>query len=709
MLASAARMRSMRNAALWALLAGTLGASLTFGAKAPFTFEAMMKIARIDEPQLSPDGKTVAFTVQTIDMPNNTKPAQIYVVPVDGGGAPRRLTNDGNSNTRPRWMPDSKRIVFVSDRSNGSQIWSMNADGTDPKPLTNVPTGADGVTVSPDGKLILFTSEVYPSCAPPNAIAGVDYDATCNKTNLEQENASKMKARVYTSLLYRHWTQYTGKRRQHLLIETLDGGNRIRDLTPGNLSAPPFSLGSPDAYAFSPDSVQITYVSNTDADLSTSTNSDLFAVAAAGGEAKRITTNPGADEGPLYSPDGKYLAYRTQIRAGYESDQWRLAVMDLQSGTMNTLADSLDRWMQEYTWAPDSKRIFFTIADRGTNPLMMIAPTGGPIATIAHGPTSVGAMQFTADGRTMIYTEQSGSKPAEINKAVSKGGTGSPLTHLNDSVLDQYELTALEKISVDAGNGSKVESYVVKPPNFNASVKYPVLFAIHGGPQGDWGESWSYRWNAQVFAGAGFIVVLPNPHGSTGYGQNFTDAVNGDWGGRAYDDIMATVDYVSNLPYVDKDRIVAAGASYGGYMIDWILGHTDRFRALVSHAGVYDLRSEAGTTEELWFPKWEFQGFPWENPEQYEKWSPSSYVKNFKTPTLVTHGELDYRVPIGQGQQLFTALQQMKIPSKLVQFPDEGHWIMKPQNSEFWYATVIDWLSGYTKKGPADIKPASGN
>jgi dipeptidyl aminopeptidase/acylaminoacyl peptidase len=306
-------------------------------------------------------------------------------------------------------------------------------------------------------------------------------------------------------------------------------------------------------------------------------------------------------------------------------------------------------------------------------------------------------VQFTSDDKAMIYTEQSGSKPAEINKALSKGGSAIPLTHLNDAVLDAYQLTPLEKISVDGADGAKIENFIVKPPGFDLANRYPVLFVIHGGPESDWGESWNYRWNAQVLAAAGYFVVMPNPHGSIGYGQSFTDAVNGDWGGRAYDDIMAAVDYVSNLPYIDKDRMAAAGASYGGYMIDWILGHTDRFKALVTHAGVFDLRSEALTTEELWFPKWEFQGMPWENPEMYQKWSPSSYIKNFKTPTLVTHGELDYRVPIGQGHQLFTALQQMKIPSKLVQFPDEGHWILKPQNSQFWYSTVLDWLNQYTK------------
>ena len=697
----------MRIATLFAVAAGIMSTSLAFGATAPFTFDAMMQIARIDEPALSPDGKLVAFQVQTVDLPNNKKPVQIYIVSLDGG-TPQKITSDG-SNTRPRWSPDSKRIFFVSDRAGSSQIWSMNADGSDAKQVTNIPTEADGEIVSKDGKYMLFTSEVYPTCSAADAPAGVDYDPNCNKTNLDQDAANKMKARAYTSLLYRHWTAYQGHRRQHILIQTLDASAKVRDLTPGNLAVPPFSLGGPEGYAFSPDSTQVTYVSNGDPDLATSTNSDLFTVPVPGGAVQRITTNPGADEGPVYSPDGKFLAYRTQLRGGYESDQWRLAIMDLQSGKMNTLTDSLDRWVEAYTWSADSKRIFFTVDDHGTNPLLMSSVSGGAIRTIAQGPTSVSSMQFTPDDKAMIYVEQSGSKPPEINKAVSKGGSGVPLTHLNDALLGQYQLTPLEKITVDGADGAKVDSYIVKPPAFNAATKYPVLFAIHGGPQGDWGESWSYRWNAQVFAAAGFVVVLPNPHGSIGYGQGFTDAVNGNWGGSAYDDVMATVDYVGNLPYIDKDRMLAAGASYGGYMIDWILGHTDRFKALVSHAGVYDLRSEAGTTEELWFVKWEFQGFPWENPDLYEKWSPSSYAKNFRTPTLVTQGEIDYRVPIGQSQQLFTALQEMKIPSKLVLFPEEGHWILKPQDSQFWYATVIDWLLQYSKKLAPDVKNGPSN
>jgi dipeptidyl aminopeptidase/acylaminoacyl peptidase len=695
---------TMRSAALWALLAG-FGSLSSLTAKAPFTFDAMMRLARIDDPQVSPDGKLVAFTVQTVDMANNTKPIQIYVVPVAGGN-PLRLTSDGNLNTRPRWTPDSKRIFYLSDRPGGfgadgaTQVWSMTPEGGDARPITNIPTGAEGMTISPDGNLIIFTSDVYPNCGLAGG-PGVEYDADCNRLNAAKDAANKLNVRAFTSLLYRHWTHYEGPRRRHLLIQTLNNTFKVRDLTPGDRETPPFSLGGPEPYAFSPDSVQVTFVANTDYDLSTSTNTDLFTVPVAGGAARRVTSNPGADEGPLYSPDGRYMAYRSQVRPGYESDLWRLAVLDLQTGQASSLTDSLDRWVSSYTWSADSRRIFFTVDDHGSSPLLMVPVTGGAVRTIAQGPTSISAVQFTPNDRIMIYLEQSGSRAPEINKATSRGGTGTPLTHLNDVIEGLFDLAPLERISVDGAGGDKIESFIVKPPDFDPAKKYPVLFAIHGGPQGEWGESWSYRWNPQVFAGAGYVVVLPNPHGSSGYGQTFVDAVNGDWGGRPYADIMATADYVAGLSYVDRDRMVAAGGSYGGYMIDWILGHTNRFKALVSHAGVYDLRSEAGTTEELWFPKWEFRGFPWENPAEYEKWSPSSFVGNFKTPTLVTQGEMDYRVPVGQSQELFTALQQMKVPSKLLLFPDEGHWILKPKNSEFWYQSVIDWLNKYTNPSAA--------
>jgi dipeptidyl aminopeptidase/acylaminoacyl peptidase len=658
-------------------------------AQKPFDVHALLGISRIAEPQLSPDGKTVAFSVQTINLHENTRPRHIYTVPISGG-TPVKLTHEGANNERPRWSPDSKHIAFVSNRSGSPQIWMMNADGSDARQVTRLSTGASGVLFSPAGKHLVFTSEVYPDCE----------DDACNARKLEEEKNSKVKARIYTSLLYRHWSDWQGPRRKHLMSIPVEGGNAV-DLTPGNRDVPPFSLGGPDDYAISPDGAEVCYVMNPDPDLALSTNSELHVVPITGGESTKITVNPAADNSPSYSPDSKFLAYRMQVRAGYESDRWRLVVMERATAKTTIVTENIDRPISSFTWMPDSSRLVIAYEDRGRTQVQMISNAGGSARNIINGAYHVDDMQFTPDGKTMIYTEQSGSRPVEIFRASSGGGAPLALTRLNDERLAEYRLTPLEELTVESMDGARIHSFIVKPPGFRSGRKYPVLFLIHGGPQGAWGESWSYRWNPQVFASAGYVVVMPNPRGSTSYGQKFTDDINSDWGGKVYEDIMSVVDRVAGLPWSDSDRFAAAGGSYGGYMANWILGHTQRFKALVSHAGVFDLRSMAGETEELWFPIWEFRGMPWDNPEIYAKWSPSHYVKEFKTPTLVIHGELDYRVPVGQGMQLFTALQMQKVPSKLVLFPDEGHWILKPQNSVLWYQQFLAWVGEWTKKAPA--------
>ena len=675
----------MRRALL--LLAASAAAALA--QKQPFTTDALMQLARIGEPQISPDGHTVAFSVQTMDVAGNKRPRQLWVVPV-AGGPPRKITQAGENNERPRWLPDSKSMAFISDRGGSSQIWIMDADGSNPRQVTSLSTEAGGVLVSPDGKHLVFTSEVYPECGADDA---------CNKKRLDEEKNSPVKARTYTALLYRHWTRWQSLRRSHLLVVPVAGGAPI-DLTPGDRDVPPFSLGGPDDYAISPDGSEVCYAMNADAVPAASTNSELFAVAIAGGQgpARKITSNPGADSGPLYSPDGKYLAWRMQARPGYESDRWRLVAMDRLSGRVNVLSESVDRWVTGFTWSPDSSKLFFTTEDRGRQGIQFISVTGGETRIAAGGDSYLDDMQFAPDGKTMIYTAASATQPAEIYRASASGGAAAALTRLNDDILNARQLTVPEEFTVEGAEGARVQSFLVKPPGFRKDRKYPVLVLIHGGPQGAWGHSWTYRWNAQVFASAGYLVVMPNPRGSTGYGQKFIDEINNDWGGRAFDDVMAVADHMATLPYADAARMAAAGGSYGGYMADWILGHTARFKALVSHAGVYDLRSMFGETEELWFPLWEFGGPPWEKPEDYIRWSPSMFAKEFRTPTLVIHGELDFRVPFGQGLQLFTALQMQKVPSKLLVYPDEGHWINKPQNSMLWYKTFIDWIDNWTKK-----------
>jgi len=664
-------------------------ASGLYAQNQPFDVTALLKISRISEPQLSPDGKLVAFTVQTVNIDQNTKPKQIWVIAASGGAA-QQITHDGSQNERPRWSPDSRRIAFISNRAGSSQVWTMNADGSQPKQITSLSTEAGGVLFSRDGKKLVFTSSVFPSCGADDA---------CNKQRLDAVKNSKVKARSYTTLLYRHWTEWQTDQRSHVMVVDSDGGP-VKDLTPGDRDVPPFSLGGPDGYDISPDSKEVCYTINLDPVLATSTNSDLYTVPIIGGEPKRITPNPAADEGPLYSPDGKYVAYRSQVRPGYESDKWRLMVYDRTAGTSTSLTDTLDRWVESYSWSPDSTRLLFTTEDHGRQGIHMIPVAGGGTRALINDDMTLDDMQLSPDGKVMIYSGQSGSRPTELFRVTSAGGSPVQLTHVNDALLANYTLPALEEFSVESNNADKarVTSFMIKPPGFRANRKYPVLFLIHGGPQGAWGESWTYRWNAEVFASAGYVVVMPNPRGSTGYGQKFTDEINQDWGGRAYDDIMAVADYVAAQPYADPDRMAAAGGSYGGYMVDWLLGHTQRFKALISHAGVYDLTSESGATEELWFSTWEFHGMPWDDPELYAKWSPSTYAKEFKTPTLVIHGELDFRVPYTQGLELFTALQMQKIPSKLLIFPDEGHWILKPQNSVLWYNTFLTWIDEWLKK-----------
>ncbi len=691
------------------------------GQPQPFTVYGLLELHRISDPQISPDGRWVAFTVQTVDLKNNTKPRQIFIVPVTGG-APRRLTWAGDANFRPRWSPDSRHIAFISNRSGSNQVWLMDADGANPRQVTDLATEADGVLFFPDGRQLLFTSEVYPDCPDP----------ACNAQRLKTDNDNPLKARLYESLLYRHWDHWRTSRVRHLFVVPVSGGPP-RDLTPGDRDVPPFSLSGWDDYAISPDGAEVCYVIKPDPNPAVSTNTELYIVPAAGGEPVRLTNMPGADNNPRYSPDGAYLAFLSQMRGGYESDRWRLAVMrrktpeetavsitPVETGrplkpeseeppekppwdpeSVTFLTDALDRPVTGFTWFPDSTRLVFTTQDRGRSNIQMLSVHGGAVRVVVSGSSTCGNPQFTPDGRTMIYTEQSGSKPVEIFAGSAAGGSALQLTDLNGPVLQRYQISPYEDFRVKGAGQTPVHGFLLKPPGFDPAKRYPALFLIHGGPQSAWSESWSYRWNAQVFAGAGYVVVLPNPRGSTGYGQHFTDDINADWGGKVYEDLMAVVDYIAGLPYVDPSRLAAAGGSYGGYMVNWMLGHTQRFKAFVSHAGVFDLESFALETEELWFPIWDLRGMPWENPEVYERWSPSKFIRDFFTPTLVIHGEQDFRVPYGQGLQLFTALQMQDVPSRLLLFPDEGHWIEKPRNTVLWYETFLEWINRWVRDSPS--------
>ena len=682
-------------------------------AKHPFSFEDMMNLKRIGTPIVSPDGKWVAFSAQDVSLAENKKTPHVWVVPAGGGDAVQ-LTAGMAGEDRPQFSPDGKRLAYVSAADGSSQIWTVGFDTTtgrlsgDPKKVTSISTEADGELWSPDGSSLLFVSQVYPGCK----------DDACNKKEDEARANSKVKALTFTRLFYRHWTTYSMGKRSHLFMVPAEGGTP-RDLTPGDHDVPPFSLGGQDMYSFSPDGKEVAYTSNIDEVEATSTNNEIFVVPAAGGTPKKISVSKGSDSTPIYSPDGKWIAWRMQVRPGYESDRFRLVVYERATGKITNLTETFDRWVDSITWSPDSRRLYFTAEDKGEAPIYTVAVSGGKVTEVTRGTNS--DLAVTPDGKTLVFGRVSTMEPNAIYSfALERAGkkTGwserytypdrdgaQKLTHLNDGVLSQVSLQPLEQFWFAGSQQARVQGFVVKPPDFDPAKKYPVKFLIHGGPQGAWGDEWSYRWNPELFAASGYVVIMINPRGSTGYGQKFVDDINGDWGGRAYLDLMLGLDHAERVyPFVDKGRECALGASFGGYMINWLEGHTTRFKCLVSHDGMFNSESAYGTTEELWFNEWEFKGTPWTNRALYQKWSPHMYASSFKTPILVVHGQKDYRLDVSEGFQMFTTVQRLKVPSKMLYFPDEGHWVLKPQNSQLWYKTVNEWVEQWTKAQSAESR-----
>ena len=550
---------------------------------------------------------------------------------------------------------------------------------------------------SPDGRWIAFVSEVYPECT----------NDECNKAEDERVESSKVKAKVTERLLFKHWNEWRDRKRSHVFVVPSNGGV-ARDLTPGDFDSPPYAASSSVDYAFSPDGASIAFLRNPDKVEAISTNSDIYIAPLAGGPAKNITVGMnGYDATPVFTSDGKYMLFRSQATPKFEADRWRIMRHDRSSGEIVELTRGFDQQVNEMVVSPDNKTIYFTAGEKGRAPVFSVPVEPNLDLRIATHVKKIvdggypSGLNISPDGGTLIFAANSMTAPNEIVRVNTKGTGLTPITSVNTAAMASYGLLKAEELTWKGGANATVHGFVVKPANFDASRKYPLLVLIHGGPQGAWSDNWSYRWNPQVFANQGYIVLMPNQRGSTGYGQKFVNEVTADWGGKAFVDVMNGVAEVIKRPYVDRTRIGAAGASYGGYMVDWILGHnTDprfKFKALVSHAGVYNLESMAPATEEIWFPNWEFKGMPWENPVLYNRWSPHKFAKNFNTPTLVTAGELDFRVPVDQSLQLYTTLQLKGVDSKLVIFPDEGHWIMKPQNSEFWHGQVLGWLNKYLK------------
>jgi len=654
----------------------------------PIAFDDFIRVKRVTDLQLSPDGSSIAYVVTVMDRDANRGSSDIWLVPARGG-EPRRLTTNPAADMNPRWSPDGRTIAFISTRSGSPQVWKIDPNGGEAVQLTRISTGASGVIWSPKGTHLAFVSSVFPDCP----------DNESNRKKAEAVEASKVKGRVYDHLLFRHWNAWWDGTRSHLFVVPASGGTAV-DVTPGDFDVPPIALGGAQDYAFSPDGAEIAFVRNVDPEflLGLGTNNDVFVTGAGGGEPKKLTDNKANDHSPSYSPDGRFLAYLAMARPGFEADKQCLMLLDRKTGgAAENLTGSLDRSVAGFLWAQGGSALYFEAEEKGRTAVFRLTLATKKIEKVLEGHT-LSALAPSPDGRTLYFLKQALHRPNDVWSFDLKTKTLAQLTKVNADLLAGLDMNPVEEFWFDGAAGDKVHGFLLKPPAFDPSKKYPLLMLIHGGPQGSFGDDFHYRWNAQMFAAGGYVTAMVNFHGSTGYGQAFTDSISGDWGGKPYQDILKAVGYLHGAyPFIDTTKLGAAGASYGGYMIDWIEGQTDIFDCLVSHDGVFDLRSMYGATEELWFPEWEYHGTPWTSPEQYTKWSPSMYAKNFKTPLLVVHSANDFRVPLEQGLQLFTTLQRMGIPSKLLYFPDEDHFISKPQNAELWWKTLHEWLATYLK------------
>lgn len=667
----------------------------------PLELADMFKLHRVGDPQIAPDGKSVAYVVTDVVLAENRTNSDIWIVPANGG-QPRALTNSPKHDRHPRWSPDGKWIAFESTRDGEGQIWVMPAAGGEAKKLTTLSTGASQPMWSPDGTQLAFVSSVFPEFSTQP----FPESDRLNKEKSDARAKSKVKARIFTQLLYRHWDSWVDDQRQHLFVVPVANGvaaGAPRDVTPGENDAVPtsstFSAG--DEFAWSADGKEIVFTAPPVPlrEQAWSTNHDVFSVNLATGARKNLTEgNKAADGLPRFSPDGKLLAYRAQARAGFEADRWELVVLDRATGARRSLTADWDRSVDSFNWSPDGKTLYIEALNEGTGLVWSLPVAGGtPQRLVAAGVNS--GVSVAPDGKWLALMKQTMSAPAEVVRLEVGGKPGAgpvALTTTNAALLKDIVLPAPESVAVKGAGGTPVQMWIVRPPGFDPAKKYPLVFWVHGGPQSAFNDAWSTRWNAQLWAAQGYVVALPNPRGSVGFGQRFTDEISRDWGGKVFDDLMACVGYLERQSFIDPTRMAAAGASFGGYMMSWFQGHTEKFKTLVTHDGVYNFDAMYGTTEEVWFDEWE-HGIPWEQPD-FNKFSPHRYAANFKTPNLIIHNELDFRVPIGEGQALFTTLQRKGIPSKFLSFTDEGHWVLKPQNSELWHTTIFDWLAGYLKK-----------
>ncbi|KQQ87286.1 S9 family peptidase [Massilia sp. Leaf139] len=676
-------------------LATALAASTAVAAPRGFTVEDLVNLERVGSPAVSPDASRVVYTVRRTDLGKNRGHTSLWVADLGASGAPKALAQHDSSSSDPEWSPSGDAIYFLSTRSGSSQVWRQAAGGGEPTQVTNLPLDVDNFRVSPIGDRIAFSLAVFRDCP----------DLACTKERMEKQGKNKASGRVYDRLFVRHWDTWADGRNAVLFSAPLDANGRV-GTAPVSLSGaldgdvPSKPFGDREKYRFSPDGKTIVFsvriAGKTEA---WSTNFDLYSVPAAGNAAPRNLTadNPAWDAKGVFSPDGQTLAYLAMARPGFEADRYQIMLMDVASGKKRKLAANWDRSAGALQWSTDGKTLVVDAEDVGQHRLFAIDVAGGSVKPLT-GNGSIGAFDMRRD--TIAYTQAALNSPAQLYTTALRSGTPKQLTKNNAEKLADVRFGEFEQFSFKGANGDTVYGYVMKPWNATPGAKYPVAFLVHGGPQGSFGNAWSYRWNPQVYAGAGYATVFIDFHGSTGYGQKFTDSISGDWGGAPLVDLQkGLAAAVKKFPWLDRERSCALGASYGGYMMNWIAGNwPDGFKCLVNHDGVFDTRGMAYSTEEQWFTDWENGGPYFAVPKKHERFNPVHHVNKWKTPMLVIQGDLDFRIPTAQALSTFTALQRKGIESKLLVFPDENHWVLKPANSLQWHHTVIGWLDQYLKR-----------
>ena len=672
--------------------AATAPGPLSASAPHPFGVRDMIAMERLSEPRPSPDGRRVVFARRVYDWDSNSTSINLWIVPIEGG-EPRRLTSAKSHDTSPAWSPDGRLVAFVSDRGGSSQVFTIDPQGGEAIPLTHFPVDVDNIRWSPDGKRLAFSAEVYTDCA----------DLQCTADRDKKKADDPVKARLYDSLPFRHWDAWEDGKRRHLFVWPVAGGAPIDVMKGAEGDSPTKPFGGAEEYAWSPDGRSIAFTARIRKDAAWSTDDDIYLAAADGSGYRCLSdANEATDTQPVFSPDGRTLAWLAMARPGYESDRRRVVLDDLASGRQRRLTEGWDRSPASLAWTPDGRRLVVG-AEEGARDKIFAVDASGGAAGRGDGAVSLLAGDGTSSdisvaGDRLVFLRDTLTSPAEVYTEPLAGGPARALTRVNAARIASAEMSKPEEFWFSGAGGDRVHGWLLRPVGFQAGRKYPLAFLVHGGPQGAWTDHFHYRWNMQAFAGAGYVTVAIDFHGSTGYGQAFTDAIRNDWGGKPYDDLMMGLDHVlATYDFVDPKRLCALGASYGGWMVNWIAGHTDRFQCLVTHDGEMDERTSYLTTDELWFPEWEFGGTPWEAKDSYVRWSPDESIARWKTPMLVIHGGRDYRLPETEGFAAFTALQRRGIPSKFLYFPDENHWVLKPRNSVLWYDTVIAWLDRWTR------------